>query len=272
MFNVIYADDKGNIFYLFAGNIPVRAEGNWQFWHGMVNGSDSKYIWHKTLPYTALPKLLNPATGFIQNANDPPWTCTYRPVLQPERFPGYLSPQGMALRPQRAVNMIKNDSLVTPSGLAAYKLNTGMEAADRFLPDLLAAVNRFPDTMAIKAVAVLRSWDRATNLDSRGAVLFTRWFDKITPEMFLRQWTPNHVGDVYRFRLGVFDLPANGGTMLRNPEASIGETSCHSWSEKYCGRHGCRGRKLKKMQKRSTDSDQYSLIKLNSIVWFFSRH
>ena len=193
-----------------------------------------------------LPKLLNPATGFIQNANDPPWTCTYPPVLAPAKYPAYISPQGMGLRPQRAVNMIRKDSMITVAGLIADKLNTGMEAADRFLPDLLEAAARSTDTMAFKAAAVLRDWDRTTNADSRGAVLFARWFDKLSTSMYSRQWMPERPvetpaglkdaggavdllakaatevirdydslnvawGDVYRFRLGGADYPANGG-------------------------------------------------------------
>lgn len=245
MFNVIYADARGNIFYLFDGCVPLRAEGDWNFWHGTVDGGYSKYIWHQTLPYTALPKLLNPSSGFIQNANDPPWTCTYPPVLRPGDFPGYLSPQAMGLRPQRAVHLIQKKLKIDLLGLSADKLNTGMEAADRFLPGLLAAVTRSSDTMAMKAAMALRSWDRATNAESRGAVLFARWFDKLSPGMFGRPWSADHPvetpagfrdsgqavellaqaarevlqdydslnvawGDVYRFRLGQADYPANG--------------------------------------------------------------
>jgi acyl-homoserine-lactone acylase len=246
MFNVIYADASGNIFYLFDGSVPRRPEGDWRFWHGTVDGSHSKYIWNGVLSYEELPKLLNPSTGFIQNANDPPWICTYPPVLKPAQYPPYISPAGMGLRPQRAVNMIKNDSMITAAGLAAYKLNTEMEAADRFLPDLLAAAAQSSDSTARKAATVLQGWDRATHADSRGAILFARWFDKLSPEMISRQWTIDHPvetpaglkdtesaiallvqaanevirdydslnvawGDVYRFRLGGWDLPANGG-------------------------------------------------------------
>lgn len=246
MFNVVYADAAGNIAYLFDGNVPRRPEGDWKFWSGTVDGRSSRYIWNQTLPYEDLPKLLNPGTGFIQNANDPPWSCTYPGILDPGKFPAYLSPQGMALRPQRAVNMIKNDARITLDKLAGYKLNTGMEAADRFLQDLLAVVKEFPDTMALKAAAVLEVWDKKTDADSRGAVLFARWFDKLTPEMFDKAWTPGDPtgtpaglkngksavdllsqaavevmqeydslnvawGDIYRFRIGTLDYPANGG-------------------------------------------------------------
>jgi acyl-homoserine-lactone acylase len=42
MFNVIYADKGGNIFYLFNGNVPVRKEGDWTFWNGTVDGTQVK--------------------------------------------------------------------------------------------------------------------------------------------------------------------------------------------------------------------------------------
>jgi acyl-homoserine-lactone acylase len=246
MFNVIYADNKGNILYKFAGNVPRRREGDWKFWNGVVDGAESKYIWQETLSYGELPEVFNPATGFVQNANDPPWGCTYPALLDPRQFPTYLSSQGMDLRSQRAVRLIRKDSLVTPDGLAGDKLNTGMEAADRFLNDLLEAVNQYPDSLALQAAGVLKKWDRSCNAESRGAVLFARWFDKLTPAMLATPWSPEHSletpsglkdprqaasllsqaagetirdfgsldvawGSVYRFRANKKDYPANGG-------------------------------------------------------------
>ena len=246
MFNVIYADKAGNILYFFNGDVPKRTEGDWQFWNGTIDGRFSKYIWNKYHRYDELPKVFNPSTGFVQNANDAPWTCTYPGVLKAENYPSYMAPQVMALRPQRAVNMIKDDHSITFDELIDYKLNTGMEAADRFLDDLLAAVKQFPDTLAQKAATVLQTWDKATNTDSRGAVLFARWFDMLGENMFSIPWNPAQPittpdglkdpqkavallvkaatevvriygaldiawGDVNRFRIGKYNYPANGG-------------------------------------------------------------
>jgi acyl-homoserine-lactone acylase len=83
MFNLLYADKDGNIFYLFNGNLPKRPEGNFAYWRGTVDGTRSTLIWNETLSYDELPKVLNPPTGFLQNANEPPWNCTYPPVLDP---------------------------------------------------------------------------------------------------------------------------------------------------------------------------------------------
>jgi acyl-homoserine-lactone acylase len=246
MFNVIYADASGHIMYLFDGNVPRRTEGDWDFWKGKVDGRYSKYIWQQTLRYEELPKLFDPPTGFLQNANDPPWNCTWPALLDAHQYPSYLSSSGMGLRPQRAVNMIRKDSLITLEKLVDYKLNTGMEAADRFLPDLLTAVGKYPDSMALLAAGILSKWDRSCNAESRGAVLFVRWFDKLNSSMFLNPWasvdptrTPSGLkdekmavqllsqaaaevihdydsldvpwGKVYRFRIHQLDYPANGG-------------------------------------------------------------
>jgi len=247
MFNIVYADNAGNIMYLFNGNVPVRTEGDWKFWNGMVDGTSSKYIWNKTHAYTDLPKLFNPATGFVQNANDPPWTSTYPVALDPKKFPAYMSPLDMGLRPQRAVNMIKDDVSISFDELVGYKLNTEMEAAHRFLDDLLTAVEQFPDSLSAKAAMVLKMWDKSANAESKGAVLFEQWFNKLNRDMVAKPWnlaepvsTPDGLrdpkkavellvqaagevlkkygsldvayGEVNRFRANNVDYPGNGGT------------------------------------------------------------
>lgn len=184
MFNVVYADDAGNISYLFAGNVPVRPEGDWRSWRRAVDGSRADFIWNRAHPYEDLPKLTNPNTGFLQNANDPPWTCTYPPVLNPDKYPAYMAPRGVTMRPQHALNMIRSDSSITFDDLLAFKHNTRLETADRFLDDLLAAVEQYPDTAAARAAAVLKQWDRCADASSTGFILFTRWFDKLDQSMF----------------------------------------------------------------------------------------
>ena len=246
MFNIIYSDKDGNILFLFNGNIPKRPEGNFAFWKGTIDGTKSKYLWQSIHAYEDLPKVVNPPAGFIQNCNDAPWVCTYPPVLQPSDYPDYMAPQSMLLRPQRSVNMILGNPSLSFDQLVGIKMNTGVEAADRFLDDLLKAVDKYPDPVAVEAALVLKSWDRKTEADSRGAVLFTKWFDKLSYKIFEIPWSPEHPvttpdglkdqklavdllvqaadetrkkygsldvawGSVYRFRMNNQDLPANGG-------------------------------------------------------------
>jgi acyl-homoserine-lactone acylase len=246
MFNILYADRSGNILYLFNGNVPKRSGGDFAFWIGTIDGTKSMYIWNEYLTYNELPKVLNPASGFLQNCNDPPWTCTFPPVLKPEKFPLYIAPQFMHFRAQRAVNMIRKLPSLTFDQLIQCKFNTGMETADRLLDDLLDAVEQFPDSLARKASSILINWDRSTESNSRGAILFATWFDKLTGSMFKIPWSPANPtetpdglanpelavrllaeaadavqkeygsldvewGSVHRFRLNGKDYPANGG-------------------------------------------------------------
>lgn len=246
MFNILYADREGNIEYFFNGNIPVRQTGDFSTWRGVMDGSKSEYLWNSIHTWEDLPKLSNPATGFLQNCNDPPWVCTYPPILKPTDYPAYMAPLYVPFRPQRSVNMIKNDHSISFYELIEYKLNTGMETADRFLSELLEAAGTSDDSLIRQAAGVLKDWDRKTENESSGAVLFAAWMDRVKPGMFETGWDPENPvetprglkdkakalevlseaskevikkygdlavpwGDVYRYRFGEHDYPANGG-------------------------------------------------------------
>ncbi|HJK98165.1 MAG TPA: penicillin acylase family protein, partial [Polyangiaceae bacterium LLY-WYZ-14_1] len=95
MFNYLYADADGHIFYLFNATVPRRARGDVAFWAGAVDGTDPSLLWTEYHDYDELPRLLDPSTGWLQNANDPPWTSTLPSPLRRSDFPPYLSPSGM---------------------------------------------------------------------------------------------------------------------------------------------------------------------------------
>ena len=65
-----------------------------------------------------------------------------------------------------------------------------MLLADRILDDPIAAARASGSTLAREAAAVLAAWDRTTDTDSRGGVLFALWgmsmfpMDVLTPDAF----------------------------------------------------------------------------------------
>ena len=261
MFNTIYADKAGNIMYLDGGDMPQHSTGDFDFWHNKVDGTLSKYIWTKILPYNTLPKVFDPPTGFVQNSNDVPWTCTYPTVLNPKNYPAYMAPDGWYMRDfrdQHAMNMIKNNHAITFDDLVGYKLNTELETADRLLDDLLQAVKAYPDTTAIKAAKVLKAWDRHADTGSRGTILWIQWCNDMHPDsIYINPWqfdkpasTPNGLrspkyavarliwaageverrfgsldapwGEFNRFRSGNIDLPGNGAPSNYGSYRAIG--------------------------------------------------
>ena len=176
--NVMYADKIGNIFYLFNGLVPKRSSGDWNYWDRIIPGGKSADVWTETHAYADLPKLKNPATGWLQNANDPPWTSTIPSALNPNDYPSYMAPINMAFRPQRSAKMLLEDDSITFDELVGYKLSTKLEFADRILDDLFAAIDASTSAKAKEAKAVLEKWDRKADADSKGMLLFYNWAKK----------------------------------------------------------------------------------------------
>lgn len=174
-FNVMAAGTDGDIFYFFGGKTPRRTRGGFADWTGPVPGDSSALVWNETLGYDELPHVTNPRTGWLQNANDPPWTVTWPAAFDPGKFPTYLAPHEMGFRPQQSSLLQMADTSVTFEELVAYKHSTRMLLADRMLPDLLAEARRRGDGDARRAADVLEQWDRSAEATSRGAVLFQRW-------------------------------------------------------------------------------------------------
>lgn len=247
MFTVMYADRKGHIMHLFNGQVPVRSHGDFAYWEDMIPGNTSKTLWKKIHAYRDLPRIVDPKSGWLQNANDPPWTTTFPPAIKANNYPPYIAPHFMDFRSQRSVRMLDEDKKISFDEMVAYKHSTRMELADRLLDDLIPAARKYGQDLGRLAANVLEAWDRQANADSRGAVLFAFWVEKMDlDQAFSKPWSENSPrttpdglanpqsavatleavaaqvektygaldvpwGKVFRLRLGDLDLPANGG-------------------------------------------------------------
>ncbi len=199
--NVMYADKQGDIFYLFNGLVPKRSSGDWAYWDRVIPGGRSADVWTEVHAYADLPKVKNPTVGWLQNANDPPWTSTIPMTLDPADFPSYMAPQSMYFRPQRSARMLIEDESITFDELVDYKLSTHLEFADRILDDLFAAVDASSSEKAKEAKKVLENWDREADADSKGMLLFYSWARKFNvwkTANYTEQWSmakPNTTPD-----------------------------------------------------------------------------
>jgi acyl-homoserine-lactone acylase len=199
--NVMYADKQGEIFYLFNGLVPKRSSGDWDYWNRIIPGGKSADVWTEVHAYTDLPKVKNPEGGWLQNANDPPWTSTIPITLKPDDYPKYMAPKSMSFRPQRSARMVIEDESITFDELVDYKLSTRLEFADRILDDLFAAVDASNSEKAKEAKKILENWDREADADSKGTLLFYSWAKKFNvwnDSNYTEQWSldrPNTTPD-----------------------------------------------------------------------------
>ncbi len=251
MFTLIYADRDGHILSLFGGLVPRRPAGPWN-WNRLVPGDSARTLWTEYHSYEELPKVVDPPSGWVQNANEPPWTTTLPYQLDADQFPSYMAPRFMSFRAQRSARMLDEDPQMTFEELVAYKHSTRMELADRILDDLLPAARQFGGPQGNRAAAVLEAWDRQADPESRGAVLFDAFWGEFGQLMrgrnpFSEAWSEEHPrespdglsdprlaaraltaaavkvertygaldvpwGEVVRVRRGDIELPANGAT------------------------------------------------------------
>ncbi|MEL4894820.1 acylase [Crocosphaera sp. Alani8] len=252
LFNVIYSDKQDNIMYVFNGLIPVRSQGNWENWGGIIAGDTSETLWKDYHQYEELPRIINPESGWLQNTNDPPWTSTNPPSLKAEDFPPYFAPQYLGqvtdiLRSQRSIQLLTDSDKLTLEDVINKKFSSKLLITDRLLDILISTTKALANPIGIEAAEVLEKWDRQTNPDSRGAVLFVLWSTTLESKgLFSKPWNPQTPletptgladintavavlegiaaqvkllygsldvawGDVVRMRVGEQDIPARGG-------------------------------------------------------------
>jgi acyl-homoserine-lactone acylase len=178
MYNILYADKDGHIEYLFNAPVPRRSEGDYAMWSRPVDGSTSELLPTGSLTYEELPKVVDPASGYVQNSNQPPWDAAWPTMIDPKNYAPYISPVWPYFRSDRSLRMLSEDQKMSFEMLLQKKLSTRAEAADRLLPDLLAAVDQYGTPRAKQAAAVLRAWDRQAEANSTGTILFWNWATK----------------------------------------------------------------------------------------------
>lgn len=171
MFNAGYADEAGNIFYLYNGRIPQRAPG--YDWEQYLPGDTSETLWTAYVPFAQLPQVLNPASGFIQNSNNSPFqTTTGADNPNPASFPPMMGiDDTMSNRSLRSLELFGNDTSITAEEFYTYKYDMGYTAAS----DMMRMVQMILDAPLPQdadeqtAVALLADWDGQATPDSQGA-------------------------------------------------------------------------------------------------------
>ncbi len=171
--NYVYADEKGNIGYVYNGEFPLRKEGI--DWKHVVPGDRSDLIWHRYLPLDKVPQLWNPKSGFVFNSNNTPFQATApEDDLKPHDFSPTLGIQtNMTNRAYRALENFGTDTTITEAAFRRYKFDISYSAHSDVAKMIayLCAIDPHGDADLRRAQSVLAHWDRRTNVASRAAAL-----------------------------------------------------------------------------------------------------
>ena len=165
--NFVYADVEGNIGYAMSGRVPVRSGGDGAM---PIDGGSGAGEWNGTIDVGSLPRVLNPASGFVVSANNEvdrgfgglithDWAAPYRAARLVERL---SKAEGVDMA---ATEVLQNDR----HSLAAEHILNGLE------PAIAMAKGKEADAGARIVLEKLANWDRL--VDARAVVSLYEAFE-----------------------------------------------------------------------------------------------
>ena len=172
MFNTLYADKEGNIFYVYNALIPKRKDGF--NWNGIVPGDRSDLIWKSYYDFSELPQITNPASGYLQNCNSSPYLATVggdNPIKTLPKTCGVEEFQ--TNRAFRSHELFGKDTSISRDEFYEYKYDTYYSKKSA----MYYALNRFLDEVdtdspdLLKGIRLLKTWDLGNQKENTAAAL-----------------------------------------------------------------------------------------------------
>ncbi|MCW5977796.1 MAG: penicillin acylase family protein [Bryobacteraceae bacterium] len=213
--NLLYSDLE-NIYWVHNGNVAQRNEK--YDWTKPVPGWTSETEWGPYLPFEQYPQLLNPASGFLQNCNNPPWVATRNSGLNPlAPTPYFLSArpkpdageEALNTRGERVFQVLAEPKKFTLEEMIDLGFDTYILPADVIVPLLDEAwknsAEARKDARLAGAMNALRSWDRRS---SKGSVAYT----------YLHYWGKSYQDLVSRAKFARFTSYDRSKIDIRSPE------------------------------------------------------
>jgi penicillin G amidase len=177
--NVVYADAAGNIGVVMAGRVPVRKGGATLL---PVPGDTGEWEWTGYVPFEENPAVWNPGKGVVAAANFP----TAGPS-----FPRYLSRiYEPSDRGRRILEVLAGgEARGEKHSVASFeRLQSDVRApgaAKAVALALRAARSRSRDSEDLaEAERILSSWDLSVTTESRGALLYEVYYERLMENVF----------------------------------------------------------------------------------------
>ncbi|MCC2955361.1 penicillin acylase family protein [Massilia sp. IC2-477] len=176
--NTVYADAKGNIAY-FHGNFIPKRDPRFD-WSKPVDGSTPATEWQGLHAIKDTITLFNPASGYISNTNNWPFSSSGASSPKRENWPDYMWSLPENARGRHAERVLKDAKGFTLDSLIAAAYDSHLTAFEPLLPQLLKDYDALPASDPRKAalaaqVASLRGWDLRFGVASVPTSLAIYW-------------------------------------------------------------------------------------------------
>ncbi len=221
MFNTMYADREGNVWYVYYGAVPKRDPK--YDWSKFVDGSDPGTEWQGYHKLEELPQVLNPASGFAQNCNATPLLASgeeFGKDGNPDgaKFPAYMVTEKDNPRSRISRRVLAERAKFSFEDWTKAAYDTRVVEAERLIPPLAAEFEKFKATDAAKAekladvITELKAWNGVSTIDSVPMTVFSLWaYTRLQPQaQQLTKGRPFPDIDVLEYIVG--DLTKKWGT------------------------------------------------------------
>ena len=185
LFNTVYADRNGDIYYLYNGIVPKRDPSfNWEH---TVDGSDPRTEWQGMHPVADLPQVLNPASGYVQNCNSTPYSTTDHAGPAIGDYPDYMVEDRFDDKRRAKISrkLLSEASDVTFEKWQELSFDTTIYWALTELPRYKLELERVRESdpeLAGKVdpyIAHLLDWNCKGGIDSTQATLCLAWYEEL---------------------------------------------------------------------------------------------
>jgi len=176
--NTIFADADGDIAYFHGNYIPKRDPSF--DWTRPVDGSNPATDYHGLLSVDDSPHLLNPASGWLYNSNNWPWSAAGPSSPKQADYPKYVDNGSESARGLHAVRVLSSKKDFTLDSLVAAAYDSYLTWFEKPLPALLKAYDGLAASDPLKAqlaepIAILRAWNLRWAADSVATSLAVFW-------------------------------------------------------------------------------------------------
>ena len=167
-FNIVYADTSDAIGWLLVGDVPRRRKGS-----GTVPmpGWDPDAGWEdEPVPFSEMPFLSGPPSGYVASANNSPIPSRDEPYLGSNWIEGY--------RLARIEEVLKARTDWDVAAMMELQMDQ-VSLPWREMRDTVLSIP-VEDEHAVRALEVLREWDGVVAADSAGAAVFELFVEEMT--------------------------------------------------------------------------------------------
>jgi len=184
--NITYADTAGNIALYSLAAVPIRSGNPLFFRRGWKPDDD----WQGYVPFDRLPKIVNPAGGWVGNANNP---------VQPDEYSYYISAYWEPdSRYNRLRQFLTRNEQLTPQAFQAMQMDTYSDYAEQ-LTGVILPILKGADKDYNTVISYLENWDYRYELSETAASIMDAFVIRLSKNTFEDEFGSEVYSNFLRF-------------------------------------------------------------------------